>query len=299
MSSSEIEAIYNILLKRYDEQGFLRPKAALDSNIDSLMLKGRTREEAILELNSSNSPWTYSPPARATAGGQEKETGEQKAVLAQIANLREKIDSLTTLFSKGEITEETYRRGVRKIEEDISILQREHGISTVRSRERTPTRVSRDSEQEVRDIFKPSDTFERVEDQDRSRLHLLRKYFMHGIAFSLLFLVLGFMWGVVLGFLVIFGFVIGLVIGFGLLFLMIGWLNSEITNALWFDVEMGFWSLFKHGLVLFLVLLPIDLVFLAVRLAFPDVLVFVATFLIEIIPYGFVAEKVASLFTER
>jgi hypothetical protein len=146
MSSYGIDAIYELLLKRYREKGFLTPKAALDSGINLLVQKGRTREEAIRELNSSDSPWMYSPPEQLTAGKQEKETEKQKEVLGQIANVREKIDSLTTLFSKGEITEETYLRGVRKLEDDISRLQREHGMA---EQKRAPRSISGTARQET------------------------------------------------------------------------------------------------------------------------------------------------------
>jgi len=71
MPSSEHDETYELLLKRYIDKGFLShaPKLAnlansaklaklvLDSDIRSLMQKGKTREEAIRELNSSDSPW--------------------------------------------------------------------------------------------------------------------------------------------------------------------------------------------------------------------------------------------------
>jgi len=63
MSSSEHDEIYELLLKKYAEKSFFsRPpglvKAALDFDIRRLMQEGKTREEAIRELNSSDSPWT-------------------------------------------------------------------------------------------------------------------------------------------------------------------------------------------------------------------------------------------------
>lgn len=134
MSSNETDTIYEQLLLRFKRKGFVMPEAALDISIRNVMQKGRTRQEAIRELNSSDSPWTFSPKTPLDAVQQEKETEQNTAVLEQIASLREKIDSLTTLFSKGEITEETYLRGVRKIEDDISRLQREHGIPEAEQR---------------------------------------------------------------------------------------------------------------------------------------------------------------------
>ncbi len=144
--------------------------------------------------------------------------------------------------------------------------------------------------------FKSSYALRRMKDRAGSRLPLPLKYFIHGIAFSLLFLILAFMWAFVLLLLVGLGSIIGLVIGFGLLLLMIGYLNSGITSLLWFDVKLGFWNVLVHGLVLFIVLLPINLVFMAVRLVFPDVLGLIVTYPIATILCGFVARKVAGLW---
>lgn len=79
MPSSEADAIYEVLLQRYKEKEFLNPTLALDSAIRSLTQKGRTREEALQELNASESPWTYSPNTDSTTAPQEEET-EQKAI---------------------------------------------------------------------------------------------------------------------------------------------------------------------------------------------------------------------------
>lgn len=296
MPSYSDEMLYELLLKRFREQGFLNPESALEVSIREVMLKGRTREEAIRELSSSDSPWTYSPEAR-TSVDLKGRRQEKNAVLEQISDLRGKIHSLTSMFSKGEISEETYRRAVNKIEEDVSRLQREHGILVTRSLERATTDASSYSAEEMQEIVRSSD-IPRFENQNDSRLQLLRKYFIHGIAFSLLFLVLGFMWSVVLVLLAGFGFLIGLAIGFGLLFFLIGYANSVITRELWFDVKMEFWELFAHGLVLFFLLLPIDSLFLALRWVFPDLPVLIVTFLLETIPQGYVASKVAGLFRD-
>jgi hypothetical protein len=245
MSADETDSIYEQLLKRYREKGFLTPEAALDGQITYLIQKGRTRKEAIKELSSSDTPWTYSSDERLSVDQRRRET-------------KEKTPSVTT-------------------------------------HERTPTSDSTDSARETRDIFGASSTGG-AEEQGVSRLRLLRKYFIHGIAFSLLFLVLSLMWTVVFALLIGFGFLIGLILGFALLFLIIGYLNSEITKLLWFDVKTETLSLLVHGVVLFLALLPIDLVFIGIYLVFPNPLFLVVRFLLQTIPYGFVAKKVAGLW---
>ncbi len=122
----------------------------------------------------------------------------------------------------------------------------------------------------------------------------LAKYFLHGIAFSVLFLLLGIGWAVILLILVSLGFIIGLLIGLVLLFLIVGYLNSFITSLLWFEVKRGFWDLLFHGVVLFIILLIVNAIFsLAPNLAVPGMATTVVSFIITSFLYGFVAKKVA------
>lgn len=122
----------------------------------------------------------------------------------------------------------------------------------------------------------------------------LAKYFIHGIAFSILFLILTIAWVFILVVLVSFGFIIGLIAGVGLLFLIIGDLNSVITTHLWFGVKTSFWDLFFHGLVLFIILLVVNGIFVTVpSLVFPGIATTVVTLIITTFIDGFVAKKVA------
>ena len=122
----------------------------------------------------------------------------------------------------------------------------------------------------------------------------LAKYFIHGIAFSILFLILGIVWAFVFAFLVIIGFIIGLIIGLGLLFLIVGYLNSLITFYLWFEVRTSFWDLFFHGLALFVILLVVNGIFVTVpSLVFPGIATTLTTLVIATFLDGFVAKKTA------
>lgn len=120
------------------------------------------------------------------------------------------------------------------------------------------------------------------------------KYFVHGIAFSILFLIFFFVWAFILVFLTAIGSFIGLILGFGLLFLIVGFLNSVISTYLWFEVETSLTDLFVHGLVLFIVLLILDVitVFLP-SLAFPGTATRVITLFTSAFLYGFVAKRIA------
>lgn len=128
----------------------------------------------------------------------------------------------------------------------------------------------------------------------------LAKYFIHGIAFSLLFLLLVIAWIFVLMILVGLGFIIGLIIGLGLLFLIVGFLNSIITVYLWFDVKMSFLDLLFHGLVLFVVLLIVNGISVTLpSLAFPGIATTVVTFIIASFLDGFVAKEVAGRWKQE
>jgi hypothetical protein len=120
------------------------------------------------------------------------------------------------------------------------------------------------------------------------------RYFVHGLAFSLMFLVLAIVWVFLLIILVGIGFFIGLIIGLGLLFLIIGGLNSFITSLLWFEVKKGFWDLLLHGVTLFFVLLIVNAIIQFVpNLILPGIATTIVTFLIAAFVDGLVAQKVA------
>lgn len=128
----------------------------------------------------------------------------------------------------------------------------------------------------------------------------LAKYFIHGIAFSLLFVLLAIVWVFALVVLVGLGFIIGLIIGLGMLFLIIGFLNSLITFFLWFEVRTSFWDIFFHGLVLFIVLLIVNGIFItAPSLALPGIATTVITVIIACFLDGFVAKKVAGFWEKE
>jgi len=128
----------------------------------------------------------------------------------------------------------------------------------------------------------------------------LAKYFVHGIAFSILFLILGIVWAFIFALLVFVGFIIGLVIGLGLLFLIVGYLNSVITSFLWFEVKTSFWDLFLHGVALFIVLLIVNGIFVTVpSLVFPGIATTLITLIIAAVLDGFVGKKVAGLWEQE
>jgi hypothetical protein len=128
----------------------------------------------------------------------------------------------------------------------------------------------------------------------------LAKYFVHGIAFSFLFLVLAFVLVFVLVVLVAFGSFIGLIIGFGILMLTVGGLNCFLTGAIWGEeTNTSFWSVLLHGFALFVILLFVNGILVMVpNIVFPSIATTVVTFIIGAFAGGFVGKKVAELFEE-
>jgi hypothetical protein len=125
----------------------------------------------------------------------------------------------------------------------------------------------------------------------------LGKYFVHGIAFSLLFVVLVVVWVFVTAMLVAVGAIIGLLIGLGVLVLLIGALNAFITSRLWFSVKSSFWDLVGHGLVLIIVLLIVGFFITWIpSQIFPGLATQVYSFIVGSFVNGFVGKTVAGWF---
>ncbi len=125
------------------------------------------------------------------------------------------------------------------------------------------------------------------------------KYTGHGLAFSLLFLIVGLVWSVIFFVLVICGFLIGLVIGIVLFFVFMGYVNSIVTEVLWFPMRTGFLSCLGHGFLLFLALLPINLVLFGVQLVVqPGLPVALVLFLATSPLVGVIAKFVARIWEQ-
>jgi hypothetical protein len=120
------------------------------------------------------------------------------------------------------------------------------------------------------------------------------------MAFSILFLLLGLVWIIILAILVIVGALIGLIIGFIVLFFFIAGLNTVLTDFIWSTtVESGWKALLIHGLGLFFALFFVDLpgyIFLPRSGSNPALLI--GVFVIYSFIDGFIAKNVAFLWEE-
>ena len=128
----------------------------------------------------------------------------------------------------------------------------------------------------------------------------LIKYFVHGLVFHLLLVVLFFGWVFVTVALAVVGALIGLILAIGLLILIIGFANAIVTSRLWFSVKSGFWDILFHGLAFFVVLLITEGLFVWTPQHFaPSLLTTVITFVLACFVDGYAGRWIASFWQEE
>lgn len=130
--------------------------------------------------------------------------------------------------------------------------------------------------------------------------NVVAKYFIHGLAFSILTSLLVLLWAVILAFLILMGLFIGLIVGIGLLMLIVGFINSVVTGWLWFPVKSGFWNMLVHGFVLFIALLVVNaIVSWTPQQILPGIPTLVVAFIVTCFVDGYVGKWVASFWEEE
>lgn len=140
-------------------------------------------------------------------------------------------------------------------------------------------------------LLEKNGAYEKLEESSSRKL---LKYFLHGILFSIIFLVLAFVWIAILALLVTVGGFIGLAIGFAVLFFIVGSLNSILVKEIWgISTKTAWTNLIGHGFALFAVLIILNIPTMFARLFIPDLTVTIVLFLIETFIGGFVAKNVA------
>jgi arabinogalactan oligomer/maltooligosaccharide transport system permease protein len=121
------------------------------------------------------------------------------------------------------------------------------------------------------------------------------KYFAHGLAFSILFFVLGILWLFILTNLVSVSTFLEFFAGLIGLFLFVGFLNTFLTKQLWFEVKYRFWDSLFQGGILFFTLLLTNLILISLpTLIFPDIVTIIITFVIATFANGLICKAVAS-----
>lgn len=137
-------------------------------------------------------------------------------------------------------------------------------------------------------------------EEDRSLGHLLPRYFLHGLLFSLILILLIFVWAFLAVALVFIGSILGLIIGIVLLFFIFGGINTFLMQEIWkISTKSGLLSLFTHGLVLFLVLLLVSIPSLIINFLAPNIAVSVILFVIYCFVDGYAAKAVGGNWEEE
>lgn len=129
---------------------------------------------------------------------------------------------------------------------------------------------------------------------------MLPRYFLHGLLFSLISIILIFVWVFLAVALVFIGSILGLIIGIVLLFFIFGGINTYLMQGIWgISTKSNLLSLFTHGLALFLVLLLVSIPSLIVNLLSPNIAVSVVLFVFYCFVDGYVAKAVGGNWEEE
>jgi hypothetical protein len=139
-----------------------------------------------------------------------------------------------------------------------------------------------------------------VDRQEFSWPSKLVRYFLHGIAFSTLLLLLAFVWVFILAILTMLGFIIGFIIGFIVLFFFIGGLNTLLTDFIWSTTVRSSWViLFIHGVGLFFILLILTLPSYLLTRSLPSLATSIFVFVAYAFVDGFIAKNLAFVWKEE
>lgn len=300
MSPTDTDEIYEKLLQIYKDRYPHNPRHVLSYKISELVREGRTRENAILTLYEGEGKITR---AEAEELGEAIRKKKEETIEQQIEEHNKSVEKLTLLFSKGEMSEESYRAAIKPHEEKIAKLEIEKKEEEVKSLEEKMAKLKREVKEEATvepkresvELGAPPPTSTK-----RLDLRTISKYFIHGFAFSILFSVMFILWIFIFAVLIVAGAIIGLIIGLGLLVLIVGYLNSEITGFLWFEVDQEFWNLLFHGGVLFVALLAVNAIIIWVPTTiFPSVGVQIITLIIGSFVDGVVGKEIAAIWQEE
>ena len=131
------------------------------------------------------------------------------------------------------------------------------------------------------------------EEEYYSQKSSLVRYFLHGIAFSVLLLLLEIGWVFIFVLLTVIGYLIGIILGLIVLFFIIGGLNAFLTEFIRSIQMRSDWKgLLSHGFVLFLVLLVVGIPSYLVAIVAPGIVTSIVMFVAYAFIDGYVAKNV-------
>jgi hypothetical protein len=301
MSSATIDEIYDKLLEIFQVRYPYNPREVLSYRISELVGEGRTRENAILTLYEREGKITLT---EARELGETVRKEKEETIEKQIEEHKKSVETLNLLFSKGELTEESYKAAIKPLEEKIARLEIEKKEDEIKvleeklaeSKSVTGEEATVKPKRESIELPAPPPTVP----PKRLDFKTISKYFIHGVAFSIIMLALVFVWVFITVFLVVIGSVIGLLIGFVVYLFILSGLNSFLVNLIWsISIKTAWKSLLGHGFVLFILLIIVHIPAIIINLVVPSLAATIVLFVVNAFIDGFVAKNVASLWEEE
>jgi hypothetical protein len=129
---------------------------------------------------------------------------------------------------------------------------------------------------------------------------VVAKFFLHGIAFSVLLLILVIVWAFLVAFLVFTGFIIGLILGLIIFLFIEGGLNILLTEYIWHvSIKQDWKGILGHGLLLSVVLGLAGIPSLIINLDVPSWITATALFVVYCFVDGFLARRVALVWERQ
>lgn len=279
MSSREIKTIYRKLLQNYAMAFPSDPLRILNMHIEAYVRhEWKAKEPAVLDL-----AWREGIEIPQVKELIEKGKAKREAILEASKNMHLKVSQTEVEEWLNQLKEEKPRR-VEEVAKPIVV-------------EKVKTYEKPLEETKAELLGLPTTPPAPLPEEGYPRR--VTKYFIHGIAYSVIMVVLVFLWVFAAVLLVAVGWLIGLIIGFILLFVILGGLNCFLTVTVWsISTKTAWTSLLGHGLALFVVLIIVHIPAFLINLATPSLATTVVLFIVYAFVDGFIAKNVAKVWKE-
>ena len=279
MSSREIKTIYRELVQNYAVVFPSDPLGILNMHIGAYARhEWKAKEPAVLDLAWRNG--VEIPQVKELI---EKGKTRKEAILEASKNMQLKVSGTEVEKWLRELRKEKPRR--------VEVVAKPKVVEQVKTYEKP----LEDAKAEIFGLpATPSTTL-----PEEGYPRRVAKYFIHGIAYSVIMTVLVFVWAVVTVLLVAVGSLIGLIIGFILFFTILGGLNCFLIDAIWSIPARTAWtSLLAHGLALFFFLIIANIPAFLINLTEHSLATTMVLFIVYAFVDGFIAKNVAEMWKE-
>jgi len=279
MPSREIKTIYKELVQNYAMAYPSDPLGILNMHIEAYVRhEWKAKEPAVLDL-----AWRKGIEIPQVKELIEKGKTKREAILEASKNMQLKVSETEVEKWLKELKKEKPRR--------VEEVAKPKVVKQVKTYEKP----LEDAKAELFELSTTPPTALPEEGYPRR----VTKYFIHGIAYSIIMTVLVFVWVLVTVLLVAVGSLIGLIIGVILLFIVLGGLNCFLTVSIWsISTKTAWTSLLGHGLVLLVALIITHIPAFLINLAVPSLATTIVLFIVYAFVDGFVAKNVAKVWKE-